>query len=178
MEPVLLGLAAPSLVPTAQAVSRATSILTRPFTDIVRGAIGTPEASESGTSPFDRLRDQAKQLQERLEERLSQVVDQAGIEIKSVIRLSLPDSGTAWNIDVDDPQRELLAAALASDSQIADDFRELAAVQALLSAVAERVSGTEPAPPRRGLPEAATYRAELRIFAEGRRATLQFDGGQ
>jgi len=140
MEPLLLGLAAPSFASTANAVGRAVTpvakLLASPFALLLQAGSASAPPEETPAIAIEGLLDRAKALQKDLESRIQQAVKDSGVQLNFPVRLGLSQSDGALEANgVVSPQREILEAALASDPSIADDFRQLAAVRQLLSAV-------------------------------------------
>jgi len=127
MEPLLLGLSAPSIASTASAVGRAVApvakLLTSPFALLLQAE--TPAASVAKPQAIGL--EGAEQLQEDLESRIQRAIEDSGVQLKFPVRLTLSKfDGTLEADTVASPQREILEAALASDPSLANDFRQLA----------------------------------------------------
>lgn len=175
MEPILLSLAAPSLVSVAEVFSRATAKMTNPFGSALRSAIGSPE--ELRTSPFevDSLQALSEELKVDLERRIRQVLNSTGIKVDAPIRLRLSENGTGIEADLGQPDRTLLEAAFANDPSIEDDLRQLLAVQKLLSAASHNSrDASKQDSSEFAVPQAERTEVELEVSAAKDAVVLRF----
>ncbi len=144
MEPLLLGLATPSIASTAGAVGRVVTpvakFLASPFAALLHEesqpvSTAEPKPAELPTIKLEDLKTRAEELQEDLESRIQLAIKDSGAQLDFPVRLRISVfDGTLEADGVASPQREILEAALASDPSLADDFRQLVALQQLLSA--------------------------------------------
>jgi hypothetical protein len=144
MEPLLLGLAAPSIASTAGAIGRVVApvakLITAPFASVLQQesqppAASSSQAAETQAIELKDLHAHSEALQTDLESRIQRAIKDSGVQLNFPIRLRLSEFDGRLEADaVASPQREILEASLASDPSLADDFRQLAAVQKLLSA--------------------------------------------
>lgn len=131
MEPLLLGLAAPSIASTASAVGRAVApvakLLASPFSLLLKPYSQPSQSDASQTIQLEGLQTRAKALSKDLESRIQLAIKDSGVQLEFPVRLTLSEfDGTLEADAVAFPQREILEAALASDPTLANDFRELA----------------------------------------------------
>ncbi len=158
MKPALLGLAIPTIASAAVAVGRTAASVTKPFASALHAAAdlldgstqsGSPtvELSTKSGSELDPLvehlnlvdiREHADELQNGLEQRLSQLLSDLGIELDEPMNLRISRFDGQLEVEGDISQRAVLEAALAHDPSIAADFRHLAAMRQLLAVADEQ----------------------------------------
>jgi len=153
MEPLLLGLAAPSLASTTSAIGRVVApvakLLTTPFASLLQQESQSPstspsQAAEIQTIELKDLHARAEALQTDLESRIQRAIKDSGVQLSFPVRIRLSEFDGRLEADaVASPQREILEAALASDPSLANDFRQLAAVRQLLSATESQAGFSE-----------------------------------
>jgi hypothetical protein len=165
MEPIWLGLTAPSIFSTAGNAGRAAL---RPFSAALELASGlldnSPAPPESvatlsaeknphtsllsdlltgvplnsdGTIEIADIRTHADSLQDGLQRRIHELLQAAGIMLDEPVQLRVSPVDGQLEVASDSPQRAVLEATLASDQNLAADFRQLAAARSLLSAADE-----------------------------------------
>jgi len=166
MEPLLLGLAAPSIASTAGAIGRVAApvakLITTPFASLLQQESNSPSpVVETQAIELKDLHAHTKALQTDLESRIQSAIKDSGVQLSFPVRIRLSEFDGRLEADaVASPQREILEASLASDPSLADDFRQLAAAQKLLSA-AEDHGGFSEAYARDPHQAIANYAASL-----------------
>ncbi len=170
MEPLLLGLAAPSVASTANAVGRTVSAITKPFASFLQEKLQPGVVKLPPRTGVEEIRARADILQGDLERRIAQVIESSGVQLDSPIRLSMSDFDGTLEVDTATPQRAVLEAALASDPSIASDFRELAIIRKLLTAAESRQPVAAYASQGND-----RYEAVLQLSAFGDEAQLDFE---
>lgn len=162
MEPVWLGLAAPSIVSTAGNIGR-TAL--RPFSAALElaSALGSvPVAEESADGALARsknphtlllsdlltgqpldgdgrieiadIRVHADRLQDNLQRRIAELLQDACISLEEPVHLRISPTDGQLEVVGDSPQRAIVEAVLAANPSIATDFSQLAAMRSLLAA--------------------------------------------
>ena len=188
MEPALLGLAAPSIASAAGNVGRAVSTVARPlvspFATLLQRLHGNRPSLAAETPQgvtHQSLGARAEQLQADVERRISRALESSGIEIEQPLRLSVSEWDGSLEVSTISPQREVLEAALASDPDLAADFRELAAIRGLLAAIDDHKQFAQEYAddPQRAIADRAwlindRFEAQLSISEEHGQAVLTF----
>ncbi|NOY29960.1 MAG: hypothetical protein GXP28_07210 [Planctomycetes bacterium] len=127
MEPHLLGLATATAGAVGRAVTPVAQLLATPFASLLQRESLSASAAKPQTIELEGLEARAGQLQEDLENRIQQAINDSGVQLDFPVRLRLSEFDGALEADaVASPEREILEAALASDPSLADDFRQLA----------------------------------------------------
>jgi len=137
MEPVWLGLAAPSILSSAGNLARAA---TRPFAAALERAAGLLEDSRAGESAsiedfqIDEARTRAKELGADLHGRIREMLHDAGITLDEPLVLRISPIDGQLEVVSDSPRRSVIEATLANDSGMAEDVRKLLALHELIAA--------------------------------------------
>lgn len=173
MEPVLLGLTAPSLVSAAHAAGSVAATLTRPFAAVLNSALDSHSEPRTETTGIQRLRAQAAKLQKDLERRIGAVLERSGVSLDSPLRLDF-SHGEAIEVDANHPQQTILEAALASDPTIASDLHQLVAARELLFAAVNKSLDSASNVVELAAEAADRLQVEVEILPADRKATLHF----
>ena len=201
MEPLWVGLAVPKVVAAANAVSRTVA---EPFSDVLEKAqsilrkepqpqpsilssaknphtqllseLLTGQSLTSGAGSIDiaDIRTHADDLQDSLQRRIRELFDLQGIELEEPVQLRVSPFDGQLEIASDSSQRAMVEAALASDSTIAADFRQLAAMRSI-TAAAEKHSEFADAYALNPYQAVTKFAA---LFEEPRQAVLQIRGAE
>jgi hypothetical protein len=137
MDPVLLGLAAPSAVGTAGSLlERTLHSVTEPFA-VVLSAVS--KALTVGDSPLpsakmDDLHEILESLRNQLATGIESALAAAGVHITEPLELRICEADGQLEVVGDHPQKAIIESALADNKQLASSFTEVAALQAILTA--------------------------------------------
>lgn len=165
MEPVWLGLAAPKVFSAATAAGRtalrpfaaalemagslcdeqtdeqsssATLAASRnPHSSLLSELLTGQPLSGDGSIEIADIRTHADTLQDDLQRRIHELLQQSGISLDKPVQLLISPVDGQLEVEGDAAQRAVVEAALASDSSLAADFRQLAAIRSLVSAADE-----------------------------------------
>jgi hypothetical protein len=147
MEPVLLGLAAPSAVNEAgNLLDRTLRSAAKPFAAILHAVASslTPNADVSDSSRLgtDDLKTYVENLQANLADRIKDALKSAGVSSGEPISLRIAEVDGRFEVAGDHPQKTLIESALAHEEDIAEQFAELVALRQLLAAADEAEAET------------------------------------
>jgi len=142
---------------------------------------GQPVTTGSGSLEIADIRDHAEGLRSDLENRVRQALSGAGVQSTDRLLLRIAQSDGRLEVVGENSQRLSIEAALASDPSLARDFRQLAAIEQLLTA-ADQDSDFAEAYSRNPWSAVANYagrfdsraEAELSISPLGSEAELRF----
>ena len=153
MEPLLLGLAAPSIASAVGSVGRAVTPVAKlamtPFAAILQQQSQAPTAptaskAEVHTPTLSDIRDSAKSLQSELVNRIQNAIEDSGVKVNFPVRLQISEFDGRLEVeDIASPDREILEASLNSDPSLTDDFRELSALKKILGIAEDEAGFTE-----------------------------------
>jgi hypothetical protein len=126
LQPVLLGLAAPSAANAAGSLlDRTLQSVAEPFAvvlDAVAGALASEKQTESGD---DTTVTNLDALQIQLASEIEKALSAAGIELTEPITLRISPTDGSLEVAGDHPQRALIESALADEPDLAERFAEL-----------------------------------------------------
>jgi hypothetical protein len=162
MEPLWLGLAAPKVFsaateaghaalrpfsaalelagslfdePSASQSSSATLAATKnPHSSLLSELLTGQPLSGDGSIEIADVRTHADTLQDDLQRRIHDLLQQSGISLDEPVQLRISPIDGQLEVEGDAAQRALLEAALAGDPSLAADFRQLAAMRSLVAA--------------------------------------------
>jgi hypothetical protein len=134
LQPVLLGLAAPSAANAASSVlERTFESVAEPFAMMLDAAAqalaGEEEAASESTDPGSYL----DQLQVQVAERIEKTLSAAGVELTDSITLRISPNDGSIEVVGDHPQRALIESALADEPHLATVLDELFALRQMLN---------------------------------------------
>ena len=104
-----------------------------PHLDLLSQALTGKSPTEDGMISLADIRSFALELQDDIEQRISQLLSDAGVEITDPIGLNLTEDGTL-QVTSDSTGAVLAEAALSQDEELAGDLRHLSAIMSLLQA--------------------------------------------
>lgn len=139
MEPVLLGLAAPSAVNTAgNLLERTFNTLAEPFSAVLHAVADSlaPANEEQPAMQVADLQIASAELQTNLATRIEQALDSAGVKLTEPLQLTISPIDGRLEVVGEHPQKTLIESALADDPELAQDFSTAVALQQLLAAEA------------------------------------------
>ncbi|MDZ4657093.1 MAG: hypothetical protein SH868_05890 [Bythopirellula sp.] len=137
MEPVLLGLAAPSAVNTAgNLLERTFNTLAEPFSAVLHAVADSLSAAsdEQPAVPIADMQTALPELQQNLATRIEQALASAGVELTEPLQLRISAIDGRLEVVGEHPQKALIESALADDPELAQDFSLAVAIQQLLLA--------------------------------------------
>jgi hypothetical protein len=137
MEPVLLGLAAPSALNEAgNLLQRTLSAVAEPFSAILHTVAESfaSEKEERSTIETGDLGTHLGELQSTLAGSIEQTLAAAGIDLTEPIELRVSQIDGSLEVVGDHPQRALIESALADKPELAREFTEVIALRQLLAA--------------------------------------------
>lgn len=140
MEPVLLGLAAPSAVSAAgNLLERTLNTLAEPFSAVLHAVADSlsPANEEQAAVQAADLQLDLAELQTNLASRIEQALASAGVELTEPLQLSISEIDGSLEVVGEHPQKALIESALADDRELSRDFSEALALQQLLAAAKE-----------------------------------------
>ena len=94
--------------------------------------VGDASSVPEGQLTIADMRSHADQLREDLEQRISEVLSAAGIQLDSTLRIAVSDLDGSLEVVGAHPQRAAIEAALNSDASLAADFQVLFSEQKFL----------------------------------------------
>jgi hypothetical protein len=109
-----------------------------PHTSLLGELLTGQPLSGDGSIDLADVRSRADDLQDDLERRIHELLQQSGISLDKPVQLRVSPVDGQLEVEGDWAQRAVLEAALAGDSSLAADFRQLAAVRSLLAAADQR----------------------------------------
>jgi hypothetical protein len=137
MEPVLLGLAATSAASEAGSLlERTLHTVAEPFATILEAMSEALSAEDQQTSPIEGgdLESYLDDLQASLAGQIQQALSPAGVELTEPLQLQISEIDGRLEVVGEHPQKALIEAALADDSDLARNFSELVTLRQLRSA--------------------------------------------
>ncbi len=137
MDPVLLGLAAPSAARSAgNLLQRTLSAVAEPFSAILHTVAESlaAENQNQSTAQVGDLNAQLNELQSTLAGDIHQTLAAAGIDLTVPIEFRISQVDGSLEVVGDHPQRALIESALADNPDLANDFKEVIALRQLLAA--------------------------------------------
>lgn len=140
MEPLVVGLSAPSIV---SAVGNAASAVTKPFASILHGISARSESEGPVGIQLTDLELRAAELEKQLSTRIDEAIEYSGAEIDSDLRLRLSELDGRMEVVSGTQDRAILEAALATDPSIAEEFKELTALKQMLTAASKHSEFSE-----------------------------------
>ncbi len=96
---------------------------------------GEAPSEEGAAIELDDVREFARELQDKLEQRIAALLEDAGITVDAPVELAFADGDGQLRVGADTPQAVLTEAALSQDESLSGDLRHLAALVSLLQAV-------------------------------------------
>jgi hypothetical protein len=139
MDPVLLGLAAPSAVNEAgNLLDRTLRSAAKPFAAVLQAVASTlvdsEESSGSLSIGIDDLQTHLEKLQIDLASSIKESLTAAGVDINEAIALRVSETDGRIEVAGDHPQKALIESILAHDEYLSGQLAELLALRQLLVA--------------------------------------------
>jgi hypothetical protein len=130
LQPVLLGLAAPSAANAAGSLlERTLESVAEPFAMILDAVAETLASEEQTESESDAASTNLDALQIQLASQIEEALSAAGIELNEPIELRISPTDGSIEVVGDHPQRALIESALADEPDLAAQFAELLALR-------------------------------------------------
>jgi hypothetical protein len=130
LQPVLLGLAAPSAANAASNVlDRTLESVAEPFAMILDAVAEALTSEEQTESDGDVANTNLDALQIQLASQIEEALSAAGIELNEPIELRISPTDGSIEVVGEHPQRALIESALADEPNLATQFAELLALR-------------------------------------------------
>jgi hypothetical protein len=137
MEPVLLGLAAPSAANAASnLLERTVNTLSKPFAAVLHAMTDSADTADQTAPALEvaNLETQFAKLQTNLAQQINKALASAGVELTEPLELRVSEIDGSLEVVGNHPQRALIESALADDEQLSQNFTTAIALQQLLAA--------------------------------------------
>ena len=105
-----------------------------PHLDLLAQALTGKSPTEDGTISLADIRLFALDLQDSIEQRIGQLLSDAGVEIDGPVGLRFSESDGSLQVTSGTSNSVLIEAALSQDDELAGDLRHLSAIMSLLQA--------------------------------------------